>query len=407
MTTGAAGPCLSIVIPAYNEQEAIAGIIERSLAAQEVIRRRSPIAAVEIIVVNDGSSDRTAEIAGRFPGIRLITYEKNRGYGAAIKLGFAAATGELLGFLDADGTCDPLFFADLCNALIGERADVVIGSRLGPESEMPALRRVGNRVFASIINLWGSGSRVTDSASGMRVLRRSSLPQLYPLPDGMHFTPAMSSLAVFDPHLKILELPMRYQERTGESKLSVIRDGVRFLRIIAETALIYRPLRLFGSAGVLFLVAALAYGLQPSWFYLREGYIQEWMIYRLVAVAVGLVTGVNLLAVGVLSQQTVALLHEDYEPAKARRRILNRVLLKYLIPWGVIAALAGVALNARGILEYLRTGHVTTHWIYVITGGLLVTLGVEFVSFGVLARVLNILEFRRRFRGAGAGAPPA
>jgi glycosyltransferase involved in cell wall biosynthesis len=104
---------LSIVIPAYNEEEGIASIIERGLAAREQIAHSSPVHEVEIIVVSDGSTDRTVEIARGFDDIQLITFEKNRGYGAAIKRGFEESSGELVGFLDADGTCDPRFFATL------------------------------------------------------------------------------------------------------------------------------------------------------------------------------------------------------------------------------------------------------------------------------------------------------
>ncbi len=396
MTAPVQRPSLSIVIPAYNEAEGIAAIIERALRARSLIRERAGLSGVQVIVVNDGSSDRTAEIARGYPEVELVSYQARRGYGAAIKLGFRKATGDLLGFLDADGTCDPEFFAVLCNALEAQEADVASGSRLGPESEMPPLRRLGNRIFAGIINLWG-GTRITDSASGMRVLKRSSLPRLFPLPDGMHFTPAMSSLAIFDPHLKIVEVPMRYSERTGKSKLRLVRDGVRFLRIIIETALTYRPLRLLGAAGVAALLLGLGYGLYPVIFYLREHRLEEWMIYRLVAVAVAITTGINLVAVGAISQQTVAMIHEDLEPARGPRRWLNRILLNFLIPWGMLAALAGVALNWSSLLQYARTGQVTSHWIYVLAGGLLVTIGVAFISFGVLARVLDILARRKAF----------
>jgi hypothetical protein len=228
----------------------------------------------------------------------------------------------------------------------------------------------------------------------MRVMRRSSLSRLYPLPDGMHFTPAMSAVAIFDPHLHLVEVPMRYRERTGESKLRVLADGLRFLRVIIDTALTYRPLRAFGFLGSVLLGLAVGYGIFPVVFYLRHRHIEEWMIYRLVAVVVGLTAGVNLLAVGVLGQQMVALIHDHLEPDSGRR-LLDRVLLDYLVRWGALAALVGVVLNVRSLWEYATTGHVTVHWIYALTGGLLVTLGVEFVSFGVMARVLNILRYRR------------
>jgi glycosyltransferase involved in cell wall biosynthesis len=390
-------PSLSIVIPAYNEEEGIASIIERTLAARQTIQTRAGMATVEVLVVDDGSTDRTAEIARGFPEVRLLQLARNRGYGAAIKAGFSEATGDLLGFLDADGTCNPDFFADLCLALEAEKADVVVGSRLGSISDMPALRRLGNRLFAGLIEVW-SGVPITDSASGMRVLRRTALPRLYPLPDGMDFTPAMSSLAIFDPHLRIVEVPMPYAERTGRSKLRVVRDGLRFLRIIVDTALTYRPLRFLGAAGLLALVLGLGYGIRPVVYYLTAGHLEEDMIYRLVAVAVALTVGVNLLAVGVIGQRTVAVIHEDTEPDRGARRGLNRVLLDFLIPWGVLAVAAGVALNWRSLMEYASTGRISAHWIYVLTGGLLVTLGAEFISFGVLARVVSILRARKAFR---------
>jgi glycosyltransferase involved in cell wall biosynthesis len=392
---------LSIVIPAYNEEDGIASIIERTLAARSIIQQHAGIARVEVIVVSDGSRDQTSEIAARYPDIRLIAYEKNRGYGAAIKEGFRMAQGELLGFLDADGTCDPEFFVELCRTLSEADADVVIGARLGEESEMPRIRRLGNSIYATILSIWG-GTRITDSASGMRVLRRSSLRKLYPLPDGMHFTPAMSSLAIFDPRLKIVEIPMRYSERTGESKLNVLADGIRFLRIIVDTALTYRPLRLFGTLGALLLLLAAGYAAQPTWHYLTQHRIEDWMIYRLVAIVVALVGGVLLLAVGLLAQQAVALIHEDFDPPRARHRWLHALLLKRFIPLGFIAGVTGIAINWKSLVEYARTGSVTAHWIYVLAGGFLVILAVEFLAFGVLARALHVLAERRRLAGADA-----
>lgn len=404
----APAPTLSIVIPAWNEEGAIAAILERTLAAREGICRDGGVAAVEVIVVDDGSTDRTSEIAARqaAAGVRVIRHPRNRGYGAAIKSGFAEATGDLLAFLDADGTCDPAFFATLCALLHQSRADVAIGARLGPGTRMPRLRRVGNHLFAGLIRLWG-GSGLTDSASGMRVLRREALPRLEPLPDGMHFTPAMSSRAIFDPHLAIVEAPMPYDERTGESKLRVLADGWRFLRIIVDTALTYRPLRLLGSAGLVALLLGIAYGLGPVAFYLREGRLEESMIYRLVAVVVAVTVGVILMAVGVVGQQTVSLLHEDFSPPRGVRGALDRILRRYLLAWGALAVLAGVALNWTSLLEYFGTGQISAHWIYTLTGGLLVTVGSAFIAFGVLARVVNLLAHRKRVqRGLERRAAP-
>jgi glycosyltransferase involved in cell wall biosynthesis len=137
---------LSIVIPAYNEEDAIGQTIRRTLEAEENITNHSPVSEIEVIVVSDGSTDRTVEIASEYENVKTIVFEKNRGYGAAIKEGFNQSSGDILGFLDADGTCDPNFFAELCSALQDEKADIAIGSRMGPDSKMPSVRRIGNKM---------------------------------------------------------------------------------------------------------------------------------------------------------------------------------------------------------------------------------------------------------------------
>src|SRR5262245_35052025 len=202
-------PCLTVVIPALNEEEAIGNTISRCLEATDEVCRTGRLSEVEIIVVSDGSTDRTVDIARDFTDrhaqVKLIIFEQNRGYGAAIKEGFSKGKGDLVAFLDADGTCDPRFFGELCAAIQVEEADVALGSRMGPGSHMPMVRRLGNRLFALLLGVL-SGEAVTDTASGMRVVRRESLADLYPLPDGLHFTPAMSARAVMQ-RLRIIEAP--------------------------------------------------------------------------------------------------------------------------------------------------------------------------------------------------------
>src|SRR5262245_25720854 len=102
---------LAIVVPALNEEQSIGSTVERCLAAAPHIRSECGIDAVNVVVVSDGSTDRTGEIARRYePQVRVIVFETNRGYGAAIKEGWRVAGGDLLAFLDADGTCDPRYF---------------------------------------------------------------------------------------------------------------------------------------------------------------------------------------------------------------------------------------------------------------------------------------------------------
>jgi glycosyltransferase involved in cell wall biosynthesis len=250
---------LSVVIPAMNEEDGIERIIRRVLS----IEPRLPevgIERLELIVVDDGSKDRTAEIVASFPQVTLVQHEVNHGYGAAIKTGFCRACGDWLAFLDADGTYPPEHLPEMCRAALEQDADLVIGSRMaGTESRMPRTRRVGNRLFAGLLSVIAN-ARITDSASGMRVLRRSALDMLYPLPDGLHFTPAMSTRAIHEP-VKMIEVPIPYEERMGRSKLSAVRDGLRFLRVIMWTALGYNPVRILGLTGFAGVALAAIIGL--------------------------------------------------------------------------------------------------------------------------------------------------
>ncbi len=261
--TDTPGHVISLVIPAYNEEDAVVGTLQRAVAvAQNRAAYPAGVRQLEIILVSDGSRDRTVELARSVPGVRLVSYEKNRGYGKAIETGYAAASGDLLGFMDADGTCDPGFIFDLYRELQRTGADIVLGSRLHPNSRMPAIRRVGNTLYALLLSAI-SGQHIRDTASGMRLLKRSLLPRVLPLPSGLSYTPAMSARCVLDPGIVIREIPMPYEERQGESKLHVLRDGIVFLQVILITALFYTPLRMFGSfallsAGFAFLTTGIA-----------------------------------------------------------------------------------------------------------------------------------------------------
>jgi glycosyltransferase involved in cell wall biosynthesis len=306
---------LSVVIPAYNEEQGIAGILERLLAITPSLAEQGM--DLELIVVDDGSGDRTAEIAAemgaRCPQVRLVRHCTNQGYGAALKTGFSQARGEWMGFLDADGTYPPEYFPALLAAARERDAAMVIGSRMaGTRSKMPFSRWVGNLFFARLISLIGN-HRISDSASGMRIIRREALARLYPLPDRLNFTPVMSTRAMHE-GLRMVEEPIPYAERLGDSKLSIVGDGTRFLQSIIWTALSYNPVRVLGSIGVTCLGLAALIGLALAAVRLR-GILElgTWGTFGLFAAQVLVVAGVSIFALGATFNHLVSLFHGQAE----------------------------------------------------------------------------------------------
>jgi glycosyltransferase involved in cell wall biosynthesis len=390
-----AGPVLSIVIPALNEEAAIGSTIERALAARARIVAESPAAGVEILVVNDGSSDRTEAIARSYPEVTVIGFDRNRGYGAAIKMGFSIARGEWVGFLDADGTCDPAFFANLCRAIERERADVALGSRMGAGSEMPLVRTIGNTLFALLLGVL-SRQRIQDTASGMRVIRRAVLPDLDPLPDGLHYTPAMTARVLLEGKLKLVEEPMPYAERVGDSKLSVAKDGIRFLVSIVRAAAIYRPARLLLLLAGLFGLGAALLGSGPSLFWLRRHVLEEWMIYRVMA-ALLLGTGAALFtSAAVVADQIAAIAHGRPASRTGVTGFVSR-LFGRRVAIGTAAALflAAVAVSWPGVVEYVTTAHVHMHWSRVMLSSLLTVLALAIATTLFLTEIIDLIRAQR------------
>ncbi len=381
---------LTIVIPALNEEEAIGSTIERCLAARKTIKKNSPVSSVEIIVVSDGSTDRTPDIAAEYHDIQLIVFETNQGYGAAIKKGFAESKGELVAFLDADGTCDPEFFAHLCTELSEKGCDVAIGSRMNPQSKMPKIRRLGNRIYATILSLL-SNRVVTDTASGMRVIRRDAIEQLYPLPDGLHFTPAMSARVLMDDHLKIAEIPMPYEERVGDSKLRVLHDGMRFLRTILEMTLMWRPARLFLATAAICLTIMAGLALYPLESWLRVGRFGDDMIYRLLFCSLLGTVGVVALSGAVLSGLIHRLLNgRDLAKTFAQSTIDRLYTFRGVAMTAALASPVLAWLVGPGVWSRITEGIVSLHWSRVVLAGLIVFALVQ-MTISIL--IANIIRF--------------
>jgi glycosyltransferase involved in cell wall biosynthesis len=384
---------LSVVIPAYNEERGIADIARRVLAVRPDLAS-SGVEDLEVLIVDDGSADATARIAEAQSGVRLVRHARNRGYGAALKTGFRTARGELIGFLDADGTYPPEWFPRLCRAALNG-SELVIGSRMaGEASKMPITRRVGNWFFAWLLTML-TAQRVTDSASGMRVFRREILESLYPLPDGLNLTPVMSVRAAHE-GIRMAEIAIPYDERLGRSKLSVVRDGSTFLQSILWTALSYNPVRIIGAIGALGVLASLLVGLGVL--VARLTGVTSLGPWGVAAVYFGMVAGVvgiSLFGLGATFNYLVGLFHtRSVRQGLFGRPIFRRPLELSFGRIGGAMLLLGVILGTLSVVLGVQGWPVERLWLYLLATAMSILVGVQLMTSWVVIQVLQELSLR-------------
>lgn len=385
---------LSVVIPALNEERGIGDTLSRVLAAAEGLRPAA-IELAEVVVVDDGSTDQTARIVTGRAGVKLISHGRTCGYGAALKTGFSAATGDLIAFLDADGTYPAEELPVLCRELLRLNADLVVGSRRsGRRTGMPWLRRLGNRIWAGLISLFGH-RRVADPASGMRVFRRAVLERLGPLPDGLNFTPIMSTRAVHE-GLHLAEYPISYAERLGSSKLSVVKDGTRFLQTIVLTLLEYNPVGIIGSAGLSFLGVGLTLGavlvgvrLSGTTFLGPAG------TFAVYASLVTVVVGVSVCLLAVTFDQLVSLF--QLRPVRRGRlaRAIAAVAPGRWFGWlGAAVLLLGAGIAAASMVLGLGGWPIERLWLWLVGSAMFVLTGTQLLISWLLQAVLRAIRER-------------
>ncbi|MGE0887488.1 MAG: glycosyltransferase family 2 protein [Blastocatellales bacterium] len=238
---------VSIIIPAYNEELAINSVITE---LREMLRKHDIKA--EVLVVDDGSTDGTAR-AAKAAGARVIRHRANRGYGASLKTGISAATYDLVGIIDADGTYPSKYLPMMLDEL--EYADMVVGARTGQNVHIPLVRRPAKWVLKHLANYVAS-ARIPDLNSGLRVFRRDVAMQYFPiLPNQFSFTTTIT-LAMLCDNYAVSYVPIDYLKRQGRSKI-VPWDAGSFAILILRAAMLFRPLRVFLPIALV----SLSYGL--------------------------------------------------------------------------------------------------------------------------------------------------
>ncbi len=243
---------ISVVIPVYNEEESIADTIERIQKVSKKIKQE-----VEIIAVNDASKDNSLQILKKISGIKIVSHPYNLGYGASLKDGIRAATGEWIMITDADGTYPIEDMPKLAEDI--PQYDMVVGARTGKEVHIPLLRRPAKWFLGKLANFM-AGKKIEDLNSGLRIFNKAKAMEFMKLyPPGFSFTSTIT-LAFFTNDYTVKYIPINYYQRTGKSTIRPIKDFIGFTTLIFRIVMYFRPVKFFLIPGMLLILLGIAYG---------------------------------------------------------------------------------------------------------------------------------------------------
>ncbi|WP_167757102.1 glycosyltransferase family 2 protein [Thiorhodococcus minor] len=287
---------LSIILPAKNEAASLGDLLPR-------IRQELPEA--ELLLIDDGSTDATAEIA-RSGGARVVSHPYSLGNGAAVKTGARAAKGDILVFMDADGQHDPADIPRLLETL-SRGYDMVVGAR-SQGSQANWGRGLANRLYNRLAS-YMTGQLIEDLTSGFRAVRAERFRTfLYLLPNGFSY-PTTITMAFFRAGYGVAYEPIHAAKRIGKSHISPLKDGMRFLLIIFRVGTLYSPLKLFVPVAALHASVGIGYYVYT---YAAQSRISLATLFLLTS-------AVMIFLIGLVSEQITQLMYKDSASRAADR----------------------------------------------------------------------------------------
>ena len=303
-------PSITVVIPAYNESAAIAGVVQR-------VRQVLQDAAVEheILVVSDGSTDGTVQEA-LDQGATVVQHPQNLGYGRSLKTGILAARYDLIAITDADGTYPVERLPELIER--SERYHMVVGARTGSFYQGGMMKRLGRFVFRHLSE-FAAGQSIPDINSGLRVFRRREILPYFPvISAGFSFTTTCTLVYLLN-DMFVHYVPIEYHRRAGKSKVHHVRDSLRALQIIVEAILRCNPIKMFLLLAIPFLLAGA--GLMLCGLLSRQ-----WLpgVAGLAAWCTGgIVLGIGFLAVSLMPERRIATLPGAAENSGCKPKVAD------------------------------------------------------------------------------------
>jgi glycosyltransferase involved in cell wall biosynthesis len=369
---------ISVVLPCLNEEEAVGTVIDDARQALGELG-----ADGEVVVVDNGSTDRSAEIAAQHGAV--VVREPERGYGRAYLTGLAHTHGDYVVMADADGTYPIKELGAFVHSL-ENGSDLVLGSRFDGTIHAGAMpwshRWIGNPVLTGMLNRM-FGVRVSDAHCGMRAVKRSALPTLDLHSTGMEFASEMVFKA-FRRNLKVSEVPIDYYPRTGESKLSSFSDAWRHVRFM----LLYSPSWLYFLPGIVLLLLGLA-----GMLVLASGPVnvfgRPWQIHTMLAFVAATILGAQIVQLGVFAR-TYALVHYG-EHDKLLERLWHRIRLEHGLLAGAIMFAVGLGLLVWIFVEWAHSSFGPLRHEYATALGFtLIALGVQIIFGSFFIGVLTM-----------------
>lgn len=331
----------TVIVPAYNEERGLPLVLEEL--------QRSLTDSFEIIVVDDGSRDGTAEVARGYP-CHLVSHKTNQGKGRAMRTGVEAARGEKIIFIDADGTYPAEAIPQIAKVL--DTYDMVVGSRTLGQQSIPLFNRLGNFLFRCVLRCL-YGFKAQDPLTGLYGLRKAHWEkmQLGSVGFGIESEMAIKAARM---GLKILDMPINYRERIGKAKLHPLRDGYRILKTIFAFILLYNPTVTFILPGLLLLALGLVLMGMLLFGPVRLGSIAFGMHTTMIAAMLALV-GFQAVVFGVATK-LYALAHKFTRPDIVTELILQIAVRRTLILLGIASIIVGLLWGIQLMRDWASGG---------------------------------------------------